>query len=73
VKYTEFVRRFPEDKEIGRDITEDEVVVFSDNGTDVGAWRMNRRTTEGQGEVLSPNDAEMARHWYRNRDGGHSR
>lgn len=63
MNYTEFVRRFPEDMEIGRDITDEELVVFVDNGAHVGAWRMNRRTTVGRGEILSPAEAIMARHW----------
>ena len=66
--YGAFVRRFREDQEIGRDLTDDELVVYCDNGTDVGAWRVNRRTTCGRGEILSPDNAEMARCWFRNRD-----
>ncbi len=67
MNYTEFVRRFPEEKEIGRDITDDELVVYCDNENEVGTWRQDRRTTCGKGEVLSHADAEMARHWFRNR------
>jgi hypothetical protein len=73
VNYTEFVQRFPEDKEIGRDITDAELAVYCDNGTDVGIWRQDRRTTCGKGEVLSHADAEMARHWFRTREAARSR
>jgi hypothetical protein len=64
--YPEFARRFCDHQEIGRDITDTHLLVFYDNGREVGLWRENRRSTEGTGEVLSPGDAEMARFWYRN-------
>jgi hypothetical protein len=73
VNYTDFVRRFPENKEIGRDINDEEVVVYCDNGTEVGTWRQNRRTTEGRGEVLSHDNADMARYWFRKTGAAHSR
>lgn len=59
-----FTRRFPEATEIGRDATPDELVVFFDNGKDVGGWRENRRTTTGAGELLGSDDAATARHRY---------
>jgi hypothetical protein len=65
MNFADFVRRFPEHKEIGRDLTDSELRIFFDNGEEVGAWRENRRTTVGAGEVLGEADAEMARHWCR--------
>jgi hypothetical protein len=64
--YPEFARRFRDHQEIGRDRTETHLLVFYDNGQEVGLWREDRRTTEGTGEVLGLEDAEMARYWYRN-------
>ena len=52
MQYPAFVARFPEHSEIGRDITDDRVAVYRDNGHEVGVWRVNRRTTLGTGEVL---------------------
>jgi len=64
--YPEFARRFRDHQEIGSDATDTHLLVFYDNGREVGLWREDRRTTQGSGEVLSPEDAEMARYWYRN-------
>jgi hypothetical protein len=64
--YAEFARRFRDHQEIGREVTEKNLLVFYDNGKEVGLWRENRRTTKGTGEVLAPEDADMARYWYRN-------
>jgi hypothetical protein len=66
MQYREFARRFRDHQEIGRDATDTHLLVFYDNGREVGLWREDRRTTQGSGEVLSPEDAEMARYWYRN-------
>jgi hypothetical protein len=62
----EFARRFRDHQEIGREVTDTHLLVFYDNGEEVGLWRENRRTTQGVGDVLSPSDGEMARYWYRN-------
>ena len=64
MRSAEFFKRFAHRQEIGRDVTDDHVSVFYDNGVEVGLWREERRTTVGAGSVLSPRDAEMARHWY---------
>jgi hypothetical protein len=64
--YPEFARRFRDHQEIGHDLTDTHLLVFYDNGKDVGLWREDRRTTEGAGEVLGPDVAGMARYWYRN-------
>ena len=66
MQYPEFARRFRDHQEIGRDATDSHLLFFYDNGSEVGLWRENRRTTQGTGEVLGPHDAEMARYWYRN-------
>ncbi len=62
--YGSFTKRFREDQEIGRDITDTEVAVYRDNGTEVGVWRKNRATTIGKGEVLVPDATHMARYWF---------
>ncbi len=69
-EYRDFVVRFPEDTEIGRDVTEGEVAVYCDNGRDVGVWRSNRRTTVGEGEVLSFEQALEARDYFRRQGRG---
>lgn len=63
--FTEFVQRFSEQQEIGRDLTDDQLSIFFDNGEEVGLWREDRRTTIGCGEVLGVEAAEMARFWFR--------
>ncbi len=60
-----FFKRFAERQEIGRDITDTQVSVFYDNGSEVGCWREDRRSTVGQGDILIGDDADMARHWYK--------
>jgi len=60
----EFVERFPDGTQIGMYPTDSEVKYFHDNGTDVGMWIYNRGDTTGRGEILSPSDAEQARHFY---------
>jgi hypothetical protein len=65
MRSAEFARRFRDHQEIGREVTDTHLLVFYDNGQEVGLWRENRRTTQGAGQVLSPSDAEMARFWYR--------
>ena len=62
--YLEFTRRFREDQEIGRDITDTHLNVLFDNSSAVGVWREDRRTTRGTGEVLDPDNSAMARYWY---------
>ena len=62
--FTEFVQRFSEQQEIGRDLTDDQLSIFFDNGHEVGLWREDRRTTIGGGEVLGIHAAEMARFWF---------
>ena len=66
--FTEFVRQFNEQQEIGRDLTDDELSIFFDNGDEVGLWREDRRTTIGHGEVLGIQAAEMARFWFRKKE-----
>lgn len=65
--YAGFSGRFPEDTKIGRDVTNAELVIYHDNGQQVGAWRMNRRITVGHGEILSDEDAAAARHRFAGR------
>jgi hypothetical protein len=62
--FTEFVQRFSEQQEIGRDLTDDQLSIFFDNGREVGLWREDRRTTIGRGEVLGAEAAELARFWF---------
>ncbi len=64
MNFTEFAERFSEHQEIGRDLTDDQLSIFFDNGQDVGLWREDRRTTIGHGEVLGTQAAAMARHWF---------
>ena len=63
--FAEFVQRFSQQQEIGRELTEDQLSIFFDNGVDVGLWREDRRTTVGRGEVLGEETALMARFWFR--------
>lgn len=63
--YGTFTRRFREEQEMGRDVTETELSVYRDNGSEVGVWREHRASTCGRGEVLSPEDAQLARYWFR--------
>ena len=65
MNYRQFVQLFPEQSEIGRDITDTECTSYHDNGNVVGCWRVNRRDTTGKGEVLSFADAEIARAFFR--------
>jgi hypothetical protein len=60
---TEFLKRFADDQEIGRDITATHVAVYYDNGQNVGRWIEDRRTTQGYGEPIDREHAEAARHW----------
>jgi hypothetical protein len=61
--YSTFTQHFREDPEIGRDNVGDELIIFRDNGKQVGVWRKNRRTGLGQGEILSEPNAYLARVW----------
>jgi hypothetical protein len=61
--YATFTQHFREDQEIGRDIIGENLIIFRDNGTEVGVWRENRRTTVGQGEILSEPNTYLARLW----------
>lgn len=63
----EFNARFPFHTRIGTDVQPEHVKYFHDNGTEVGVWNYDRRTTCGSGEILFPDDAAMARHWYKGR------
>jgi hypothetical protein len=60
-----FFDRFPETTEIGRDITDEEVRVYYDNGSHVGEARQHRGTTVTTYDVLFPADADCARDWFR--------
>jgi hypothetical protein len=66
MRAADFARRFRDHQEIGREVADTHVLVFYDDGKDVGLWREDRRTTYGTGYILAPQDAEMARFWYRN-------
>ena len=61
----EFFNRFSDAQEIGRDITDSHVSVFYDNGRQVGCWREERRTTIGKGEIVTGENADIARHWFK--------
>lgn len=65
--YAEFTARFPENTEIGRAVTPKEIVVYRDNGQEVGVWWINRRTTTGEGEVLDAEKADEARAYIKRR------
>jgi hypothetical protein len=62
---SEFFQRFADRQEVGRDLTDTHLSVFYDNGREVGCWREERRTTIGQGEILSEENADIARHWFK--------
>ncbi len=59
-----FNARFPESSEIGREVTDAHIEIYCDSGKEVGLWRIDRRTTQGKGEILGPEDADIARQWY---------
>ena len=67
----EFRRRFHDTQEIGRDVTDTHLLVFYDNGSEIGLWRQHRASTQGTGRVLRLDEAVMARYWYC--QGGRSR
>jgi hypothetical protein len=60
---TEFLQRFSDDQEIGRECTDARLEVYYDNGQHVGRWLENRRTTQGHGELIPEEHAATARHW----------
>jgi hypothetical protein len=64
MQWNEFFERFTEDQAIGRDLTENHLLVFYDNESHVGVWRHERRSTEGSGEVLGAEDAARVRAWF---------
>jgi hypothetical protein len=64
--YAEFARRFRDHQEIGREGNQTHLLVFYDNGREVGLWCQDRRTTFGSGKLLKPQDADLVRYWYRN-------
>lgn len=64
--YAAFTECFPESTEIGRDSSGDFYhLIFRDNGTSVGCWYEDKRTTSGNGEILSDEDAAACRDWCR--------
>jgi hypothetical protein len=60
---TEFQTRFADDQEIGRDITADRLEVYYDNGQHVGRWLEDRRTTQGNGELIADDHIAAAKDW----------
>ena len=66
MRYAEFARRFRDHQEMGREVTENHLLVFYDNGKDVGVWREDGQTTLGSGVVLDREDADLSRYWFRN-------
>lgn len=67
MKWTEYVLKFPESTEIGRSMTGNELELYHDNGKNVGCWRENRRTGLGEGEILSTDNAFIARGYFQGR------
>ena len=55
---------FPQSSIIGQFIQEETATYFYDNGTSVGMWIVDRRTTCGHGEFVDSENAEIARHFY---------
>ena len=43
---------------------------FFDNGTDIGVWKYDRRSTKGHGEIIWGEDAEMVRWYYKGESRG---
>jgi hypothetical protein len=66
MRYAEFARRFRDHQEMGREMTGTHLLVFYDNGRDVGVWREDRQSTLGSGVVLDREDADLSRYWFRN-------
>jgi len=60
----EFKRRFDKAHEIARDATETYLLIFYDNGSELGLWRQHHATAQNAGEVLCLDDAATARYWY---------
>jgi hypothetical protein len=60
----EFSKLFGPDQEIGRATTDAQLSVYFDNGAAIGVWRHDRATTHGRGEILSKEEARLARSWF---------
>ena len=67
MNWLKFRATFPESGLFGYDLNDDEAVSYFWNGTDVGCWRVDRRTTIGRGDILSAENAEIARDYYKDK------
>jgi hypothetical protein len=67
MKLGEFFQRFRDDHEIGRDIAEDRMEAYYDNGLEVGRLVHDRPSTREHGELLNDDNAVSARDWFRRR------
>jgi hypothetical protein len=63
MRLTDFVSHFRDDQEIGRDSTYHTLEVYYDNGTDVGRIVEVRPSTRCQADLLTPDNADIARQW----------
>jgi hypothetical protein len=61
--YPQFSALFPEGSEIGRELTDDELLIYHDNGAECGIWRHDRRSTVGRGEILDQDKSACCRAW----------
>jgi hypothetical protein len=59
----DFFQRFRDNQEIGRDSTAERLAVYYDNGQDVGRVVEHRPSTRCVAEILTPENALIARHW----------
>jgi hypothetical protein len=66
ITYREFLQRFTDDQEIGREISCLTVRVYYDNGSDVGRIIYDRLSSRSTHELLSARDAACARQYANN-------
>jgi hypothetical protein len=69
MKLADFFRQFRDDQEIGRDITDERLEVYYDNGQAVGRVVQDGRSTRSHAELLDREHADTARDWCRRQRG----
>jgi hypothetical protein len=57
----EFEERLPNAREVARESSDEELISYYDNGTQVGTWRENLRTKDSHGEIFTEVDSALAR------------
>ena len=63
MKLPDFFQRCRHNQEIGRTPTDNTLEVYYDNGQDVGRIVQDRPSTRCVAEILTPDNAAIARHW----------